>query len=339
MHDRSFPRTASIKQARLAAILWVPIVLSASAHGADLLQSGTKYPDKPIRFIVPQPPGGGTDTVARMLAPRLSESLGQQVVVDNRSGAGGIVGTELVARAPADGYTLLLGYTGALTINPSLYKQLPYRPIEDFDPVSLAVSSPFILFVYPQLRISSVAELVSMAKAKPGQLNFGSPGNGSLHHLAIEWFKSATGTSMVHIPFKGGQSLPALISGEIQLTLGSAVAWLPHVKAGRIKAIAVTSKGRSRVLPELPSIAESGIADFEARNWFGIVVPKGTPKPVIARLSALTASYVNSAEARERLLNDGADPVGSTPEAFAELIKREIGRWRDVVKLSGAKID
>lgn len=302
-------------------------------------QPGSDYPARAIRFVVPQPPGGGTDTVARMLAPRLSESLRQPVVIDNRSGAGGIVGTETVAKSLPDGYTILLGYTGALTINPSLYKQLSYRPVEDFDPISLAVASPFLLFVNPSLRVANVPELIALAKAQPGRLNFGSPGNGSLHHLSMEWFKSATGTSMTHIPFKGGQSLNALIAGDIQLTLGSAVAWLGHVKAGRIRAIAVTSKERSRAVPELPTIAESGIPNFEAKNWFGVLAPHGTPAPIVSRLSSLIAAQVNSPELKERILNDGADPVGSTPEQFAALIKDELKRWREVVRISGAKVD
>jgi tripartite-type tricarboxylate transporter receptor subunit TctC len=301
-------------------------------------QPATDYPVRTIRFVVPQPPGGGTDTVARMLAPKMSESLHQPVVIDNRSGAGGIVGTETVAKSLPDGYTILLGYTGALTINPSLYKELSYRP-EDFAPISVAVESPFILFVNPSLKVSTVQELIALAKAQPGKLNFGSPGNGSVHHLSMEWFKSATRTSMVHVPFKGGQSLAALLAGDIQLTLGSAVAWMGHVKAGRIKAIAVTSKTRNRALPELPTIAEAAIPGFESKNWFGVLAPHGMPAPIIAKLNALIVREMKSPELRERVSNDGADPVGSTPEQFATLIKEETKRWREVVRISGAKPD
>jgi tripartite-type tricarboxylate transporter receptor subunit TctC len=321
------------------AVRLVFLAMISAASPVFAAQPGSDYPVRAIRFVVPQPPGGGTDTVARMLAPRLSESLRQPVIIDNRSGAGGIVGTETVAKAQPDGYTILLGYTGALTINPSLHKDLSYRPVEDFDPISLAVASPFILFVNPSVRATSVQELIALAKSQPGRLNFGSPGNGSLHHLSMEWFKSSTGTQMVHIPFKGGQSLNALLAGDIQLTLGSAVAWMGHIKTGRLRAIAVTSKVRSRVLPELPTIAESGIPGFESKNWFGVLAPRGTPAPIVTRLSTLIAGYVNSPELRERVLADGADPVGSTPAQFAALIKDEIKRWREVVRISGAKLD
>jgi tripartite-type tricarboxylate transporter receptor subunit TctC len=296
------------------------------------------YPNKPIRLVVPQPPGGGTDFVARLLGPKLSESLGQQVVIDNRSGAGGIVGTELVAKSVSDGYTLLMGYTGSLTINPSLHKQLPYRSVEDFDPISLAVASPFVLIVHPSVRAASVGDLIALAKARAAPLNYGSPGNGSLHHLAMEWFKSATGANFTHIPYKGSQSLNAVIAGEVSLAFNSVITSLPHVKSGRLKALAITSKARFRLLPDVPTVTESGVPDFEARNWFGVLAPRGTPKPVIARLSSLIAEHMTAVEMRERLLNYGAEAIGSTPAAFADLIAAELKRWGEVVKLSGAKL-
>ena len=296
------------------------------------------YPNRPIRLVVPQPPGGGTDFVARLLAPKLGESLGQQVVVDNRSGAGGIIGTELVARAVPDGYTLILGYTGSLTINPSLHKQLPYRPVEDFDPISLAVASPFVLIVHSSVRVASVGELIALAKSKAAPLNYASPGNGSLHHLAMEWLKSATGANFTHVPYKGSQSMNAVIAGEVSLAFNSVITAMPHVKSGRLKALAITSKTRFRLLPDVPTVAESAVPDFEARNWFGVLAPRGTPKPVIERLSSLIAMHMNAAEMKERLLNDGADAVGSTPAAFANLIAAELKRWGEVVKLSGAKL-
>ena len=318
----------------------ITCALTLIAGAMPVSAAQAPYPNKPIRFVVPQPPGGGSDVVARMLAQKLQDNLHQQVVVDNRSGAGGIVGTEVAARSPADGYTWLLGYTGPLTINPHLYKDLPYRPMEDFDPVSLAVASPFILFVNPKINVATVGDLIAQARAKPGTLNFGSPGNGSLGHLAMEWFRSSTGTNMVHVPFKGGgQSLSVLISGEIQMVLGSVVAWLPHAKAGRIKPIAITSKARSRALPDLPTIAESGVPNFEAGNWFGVLLPRGAPRSIVEKLSSSIAAEVNSAEFKTRLLNDGVDPVGSTPEAFAAVIRTELKRWGEVVKYSGAKAE
>lgn len=297
------------------------------------------YPSKPIRFVVPQPPGGGTDIVARLLAQKLTGSLGEQVIVDNRAGAGGIVGTELVAKSPADGYTLLLGYTGSLTINPNIHHQLPYRPVEDFDPISLAAASPFLLAVHPSLRVATVTELVALAKSRAAPLNYGTPGNGSLHHLAMEWLKSATGVNFVHVPYKGSQSFNAVMAGEVSLAFVSVVSGLPYVKADRVKAIAITSKARSRLLPDLPTVAESGVPGFEATNWFGVVAPHGSPKPIISRLSSLIAAYMKAADMKERLMKDGAEPIGSTPEEFAKLIRAELVRWKEVARKSGTRVD
>ena len=309
------------------------LYLAAAAAG-----HAQSYPSRPIRLVVPQPPGGGTDFVARLLAPKLSESLGQQVIVDNRAGAGGIVGTELVARSAPDGYTLVMGYTGSLTINPSLHPQLPYRPVEDFDPISVAVASPFVLVVHPSVRAATLVELLAFAKARTAPLNYASPGNGSLHHLAMEWLKSATGVNFTHIPYKGSQSLNAVIAGEVSLAFNSVITSMAHVRSGRIKALAITSRKRSRLLPEVPTVAETSVPDFEAVNWFGVLAPRGTPRPVIEKLSALVAAHINAADTRERVLSDGAEAVGSTPEAFANLIAVELKRWKEVVKLSGAKL-
>jgi len=295
------------------------------------------YPARPIRLVVPQPPGGGTDYVARLLVPRLGESLGQQVIVDNRSGAGGIVGMELVARSVPDGYTLVMGYTGSLTINPSLHERLPYRPVEDFDPISVAVASPFLLIVHPSMRAASVGDLVAISKSAAAPLNYSSPGNGSLHNLAMEWLKSATGAKLAHIPYKGSQSLNAVVSGEVSLAFASIITSAAQVKSGRVKAIAITNKARFRSLPDVPTVAESGVPGFEARNWFGVLAPHGTPGPVVARLSSLVATHMHATEMKERLLNEGAEAIGSTPKAFAELIASELKRWKEVVKLSGAK--
>ena len=322
----------------LNAALAQTLVIAACA-AANIACAADAYPSRPIRFIVAQPPGGGTDVTARMLAPNLAEKLNQQVVVDNRGGAGGIVGTEMAAKSPRDGYTLLLGYTGALSINPSLYSKLPYDPVRDFDTVSLAISSPYVLFANPKVPVNTVADIITLAKTKPGTLAFASAGNGSLAHLALEWFKLETGTNIIHVPYKGGQSLTAVLAGEVQLTFGSVVAWLPQVKAGRLKAIAVTSKSRSRALPNLPTVAEAGVPGFEAINWFGVVVPHGTPKPIIERLHGIIAAHIKSPAMSAKLAEDGTDPVGSTPEEFSALIKAEIKRWATVVKQSGAKVD
>jgi tripartite-type tricarboxylate transporter receptor subunit TctC len=297
------------------------------------------YPTKPVRLIVPQPPGGGADIVARMIAQKLSEQLGQQVVVDNRAGAGGIVGTELVARAQPDGYTLLIGITGSLTINPNLHKNLPYRPIEDFDPISLAVMSPYLLVVHASVNANSVAELITLAKSKAGPLNYSTPGNGSLAHLAMEWFRAATGTQFTHVPYKGSAAFGAVVAGEVPVTLVSVVSGMPQIKSGRVRALAITSKTRSRAIPELPTVAESGVPGFEATNWFGVLAPRGTPQTIITQLYKLMAASARSTDVKERLLRDGADAVGGTPQEFAQLIKTELKRWGEVVKLSGARID
>ena len=318
-----------------ALTLTIALACPIYAHAAD-----STYPNRPIRFVVPQPPGGGTDVTARLLAPPLQQALGVQIVVDNHSGAGGIVGTDLVAKAAPDGYTWLLGYTGPLTINPNLYPKLPYHALEDFDPISMAVASPFLLVVIPQIKVNTVAELVAYAKANPGKVNFGSPGNGSLHHLAMEWFNAASGIKMTHVPFRGGgQVINSMRGGEIQTTLGSSVTWLPQVRAGRFKAVAVTSRERSRVAPDIPTNAESGVPGYDARNWFGVVVPHGTPKAIVTRISALIAATMKSPDITAKVLSEGADPVGNTPEEFAALIRSESKRWGESVKLSNAKVD
>ncbi len=318
---------------RTAFVLALVLGVASGAQCAD----STQYPTRPVRLVVPQPPGGGTTFVARLIAPRLSESLKQQVVVDNRSGAGGIVGTEIVARAAPDGYTLLLGYTGPLTINPGLHASLPYRPIEDFDPISLAVSSPFVLLAHPSVRAATPAELVSLSKSRSDPFNFGTPGNGSLHHLAMEWLKSATGARLTHIPYKG-TPMTALVAGEVSLAFINVLTSQAQIKAGRVKALAITSRTRSRLMPELPTIAELLVPGFEAANWFGVLAPRGTPRPIITRLSNLIATHIHSPEIKERLLADGAEAVGSTPEAFAKVIAAELKRWREVIEASGAKL-
>jgi len=292
-----------------------------------------------VRLIVPQPPGGGADIVARLIGQKLAEGLHQQVVVDNRAGAGGIVGTELVARAQPDGYTLLIGITGSLTINPNLYKNLPYKPVEDFEPISLAVMSPYLLAVHSSVSANNVTELIALAKSKAAPLTYSTPGNGSLAHLAMEWFRTSTNTQFTHVPYKGSAAFGAVVAGEIQVTLVSVVSGMPQIKSGRVKALAITSKTRSRAMPDLPTVAESGLPGFEATNWFGVLAPRGTPQAIIQQIHALMASSARSNDVKERLLRDGADAVGGTPQEFAQLIKTELKRWGEVVKLSGARVD
>jgi tripartite-type tricarboxylate transporter receptor subunit TctC len=314
-------------------------VLLGCMIGMPLTAAGAEYPVRPIRLIVPQPPGGGTDIVARLLAPKLSEELKQQVIIDNRAGAGGIVGTEIAARAPADGYTLLLGYTGNLTINPHLHRRLTYRPLQDFDAVSLAAASPFVLVVNRASGIDSVNDLIAKAVQPTSSLSYASPGNGSLHHLAMEWLKSQTGARLTHIPYKGSQASTAVVSGEVAVAFVSILNALPQVKSGRMKAVAVTSRARSRTLPELPTMEEAGVRGFEATNWFGIVVPHGTEVAIVRRLSAMIGAYVKSDSVTQRLVTGGADAIGSTPQDFARVIQTEYKRWEEVVKRAGLTID
>jgi tripartite-type tricarboxylate transporter receptor subunit TctC len=315
------------------------VVFPAALAPAHAAAPAKDYPTRPVRLIVPQPPGGGTDIVARLVAPRLSEELKQQVIVDNRAGAGGIVGSEIAARAPADGYTLLLGYTGNLTVNPHLHRKLPYRPLQDFDPVSLAVSSPFVLAVDRALAIENLKDLIAKANAASVPLNYASPGNGSLHHLAMEWLKSAAGLRVTHVPYKGSAASLAVVTGEVSVSFVSILNALPHVKSGRMKAIAVSSRERSRALPELPTIEQSGVSGFEAANWFGIVVPRGTDGAVVSRLSAIIAAHMRSDVVKQRLIAGGADAIGSTPAEFGRIIAAEYKRWEAVVKHAGLTVD
>ena len=301
------------------------LVLIALSAALINVASAADYPTKPVRLVVPQPPGGGSDLIARMLVQGLGARLGREIVVDNRGGAGGIVGTELVAKSPADGYTLLLGYTGSLTINPNIYKHLPYRPLEDFDPISLAAASPFLMVVHPSLRVATLAELVALAKSGSASLNYSSPGNGSLHQLAMEWFKCSTGAMLIHVPYKGSQSINAVIAGEVSVTFASVVGMLPHVKSGRVKAIAITSRERFRLVPELPTVAESGVPGFEAKNWFGILAPHGTSRAIVTTIGSNVAGQMKSADVKDRFLNDGAEPIGGTADEFTALIRQS---WR-----------
>ena len=297
-----------------------------------------EYPNKPVRVIVPFPAGGGADVGARLIGRKLSESLGQPVIFDNRVGASGVLGADVASKSRPDGYTLLWAETGILAINPGIYKELPYRPIEDFDPISLALTSPLLLVADPALRINSVADLIALAKAK-STLNYSSSGNGSPQHLAMEWFKYLTGTNLTHVPYKGTASFDAVIAKEVSVTFGSVLGLLPYVRGGRVTPIAITSQRRSHLFPDLPSVAEAGVAGFEIGYWYGALAPRGTPSPIIGKLSSFIASHVNSAEMKERFMQDGVDAVGSTPEQFSVLIKSELRKWSEIVKISGAKVD
>ena len=315
-----------------------PVLLAAFASTAALAQTASTYPVKPIRWIVPFPPGGGNDTIARLVGQKLSAALGQQVIVDNRPGAGGTIGAEAAAKSPADGYTMFLAGVATHGINPNLRKKLPYDAIKDFHAVSLIASAPLLVVVHPSLPTKSVKELIALAKARPGQINYASNGAGGSSHLAVELFDMMTGVRMMHIPYKGlTPALTDLLSGEVQVMFSSAVAMLPQVKAGRLRAIAMTGSKRSAAIPNIPTVAESGVPGYETGSWYGVVVPAGTPKAAIDRLSREIQTIVKAQDITSKLNEEAVIPVGSTPEAFDKHIRAELARWAKVIK--SAKIE
>lgn len=299
------------------------------------LDAADPYPSRPIRMIVAYPPGGGTDQVGRVMADQLAQTLGQNVVVDNRGGATGNIGTELAARSVPDGYTLLMGNVAPNAVNVSLFKKLGFDPVKSFAPISLVAVTPNILVVHPSLPVKSVGDLLVLAKAKPGALNFPSAGVGSSSHLAGEMLKSMAKIDMVHIPYKGGgPSLIALISGQVQLMFATLPAAMPHVKSGKVRPVAVTTVKRSLAMPDLPTIAESGVTGYEAATWYGLLAPAQTPKPVIERLHRETVKIL-AGPTRQRLETQGFEPDGGTPAAFAAYIKSEIAKWAKVIREAG----
>lgn len=309
-------------------LIWI-VALCAAAGGA---QAAEVYPVRPIRMIVAYPPGGGTDQVGRVMADQLTQQLGQNVVVDNRGGATGNIGTELAARAVPDGYTLLMGNVAPNAVNVSLFRKLGFDPVRDFAPVSLVAITPNILVAHPSLPVKTVKELLALAKAKPGTLNFPSAGVGSSSHLAGELLKSLAKIDMVHVPFKGGgPALVAMISGEVQIMFATMPAAMPHVKSGKARAIAVTTAKRSQAMPELPTIAEAGVTGYEASTWYGLLAPAKTPKPVVDRLHAETVKIL-AGPARQRLEVQGFEPIGGTPAEFSTYIRSEIAKWAKVIR-------
>jgi len=299
------------------------------------------YPAKPIRFVVPFPPGGPLDIMGRGIAQKLQEAWGQPVVVDNRPGAGGGIGADLVAKSPGDGYTLLMGAVSTHAINPSLYAKIPYDPQKDFAPVALVAQVPNILVVNPALPVQSVQELIAYARAKPGALSFGSGSTGSTGHLAGELFKTEARVDMVHIPYKGGApAMQDLLAGQTQLMFDNLANALPQVKAGKLRALAVTTSKRAPAVPDLPTVAESGLPGFDLTTWFGVFVPAGTPRETVAKLNAEIVKALASKELAERLATMGAAPPESnTPERFAAFVRAEAAKYAQVVKSSGARVD
>ncbi len=301
-------------------------------------ESEAAYPDRPIRLIVGFPPGGAADILGRIAAQRLTEGVGQQVVVDNRGGAGSLIATETAARASPDGYTLLFTSIPHV-INPHLYRKVAYDAVRDFAPVVQFVAVPLMMASHPALPARSVKELIAHAKASPGQVNYGSGGSGASSHLAMELFKSMAGVDLVHVPYKGvGPMITDMLAGQVRLTISSAVPLSPQVKSGKLRGLAVTGPQRSPSFPDLPAIAET-VRGYEVVNWFGILAPAGTPRPIVARLNREFNAGLASADLRSRLASQGADVAGGTPEEFARIIRADFSKWAKVVRESGAKVD
>ncbi len=329
---------AAAKNARPAAAL----LLLALAAGtlAPAPATAQAWPAKPVRMVVPFPPAGGTDVIARVIGPRLGEALGQQVLIDNRAGANGNVGTELVARAAPDGYTVLLNGGGTLAVNPSLYSRLPYDSVRDFAPVSMVALQPSVLVVHPSVPARSVSELITLARSRPGQLNYASSGSGSLAHLCAEVFKRMAKIDMLHVPYKGaGPSLADLLAGQVHLIFASSPSVMPHVRNGRLRALGVTTAKRVRATPDVPTIAEAGLPGFELTGWYGLLAPAGTPSPVVNRLNVDLVKTLNVADVQEKLVDQGLEVATSTPREFADFLKAEIAKYARVVREAGVKVD
>lgn len=320
---------------KIRATHWIAAALGVTL--ATLASAQAPYPSKPVRMIVPSSAGGGTDIIARIVAPRLSERLGQQVIIDNRPGAGTMIGTELAAKAPGDGYTILMGLS-TLATNPVIYKKVSYNALTDFAPITLVLSAPNILVVHPSLPVKTVKELIWFAQARPGQLNYASAGLGTNPHLCMELFLSLAGLKMVHIPYKG--SAPAIIdllSGQVVTMTATMLTGMPHIRSGRLRALGTTGAKRSAAAPDVPTVAEAGVPGYEAVQWYGALAPANTPKEIVTRLHRDLAAILQTAEVKERFAADGGDAVGNTPEEFARYIRSEIEKWARVAKAAGIK--
>jgi tripartite-type tricarboxylate transporter receptor subunit TctC len=298
------------------------------------------YPTRPVRWVVPFAPGGPTDIMSRAIGEKLGQRLGQQFVVDNRGGAGGNIGAEIVARAPADGYTIMIGHVGTHAINLALYAKVPYDPIRDFTPISLLATLPLALVVHPSIPANNVKELIALAQKRPGELNFASAGNGGPTHLTAEVLKSLTKVNIMHVPFKGNaQALTELISGRVQMMFSNLLTSMPHVRAGKLRAIAISPAKRSPQAPDLPTVAESGVPGFDVTPWYGALGPAALPPAITARLNSEVVEILRAPDLRERFVAQGVDLASSTPGQFAALIKAEVPKWRKIVQDSGAKVD
>jgi tripartite-type tricarboxylate transporter receptor subunit TctC len=322
---------AMLTLVRVAAAL-TAVAFSAAVHAQA-------FPSKPLRLVVPFPPGAGTDMFARVLAHKLNESLGQPVVVDNRPGGGAIIGSDIVAKSPPDGYTLLLSTTSH-AINPSVYSKLPYDTLRDFATVTQVATVPIVLVVHPSLPVTTAQELVALARSRPGQLNVGSSSSGTVFHLAAELFKLTAGIDMVHVPFKGGSpALAALLANQVNVLFETSLTVGPQAKAGKLRPLAVGGLKRSSAMPELPTLAESGFPGFSAENWYGVYVPAGTPREIVKRLNRDIVNALSQPEVRERFASQGAELIGNTPEQHEEFLKAEMTKWARIARLAHARAD
>lgn len=322
------------------ALALLPLSLALLCCLATPWAQAQSYPTKPVKIVVPFPPGGPTDVVGRFVATKLSEGLGQPFVVENRAGAGGTIGSETVSQAPADGYTLLYGSTSTLAMAPSLYRKLAYDPRKSFTPISLVSSGPMLVAVNAAVPATTLAQFIALAKHQPGSLNYSSAGNATPPHLAAELFKSLASVDLVHVPYKGGgPALQAVVAGEVQVFFEGMVTLLPQIKAGRLRALAITGTARDPALPEVPTVAEAGLPAFQVTFWSGLVAPAGTPPDVIASLNATLRQALAGPEARSTLTRLGLEPAGNSPTEFARFIDTEIARWERVIQTSGARLD
>jgi len=318
------------------SMVWL-FALALVAHPAAALAQ--TYPSKPVRLVVGFPPGGGVDLNARLLALKLADALGQSMIVDNRPGAGTNIANELVARSAPDGYTLLVTST-AVAINMALYKKLPFDTLRDFAPISIFSESPNVLVVSNSVPARNVSELIALARAKPGVMNYSSAGSGTTQHMAAELFKLRTGTDIVHVPFKGSApSLTSLIAGDVDMTFANVLAILPHVRAGRLRPLASASEKRAELLPDVPTMKEAGVGGVEVSVWYGVLAPAATPRDIVNALANAVMKAARSPDIRQRLLDQGAEPVGNTPEEFGRLLRDEIAKWTEVIAVSGARVD
>jgi tripartite-type tricarboxylate transporter receptor subunit TctC len=315
----------------------------ALALAAQCLAGGAlaaDYPGKAIKLVVPYAPGGGADSVARIVAKKVSENVGQAIVIENKGGAGSIVGTDIVAKAEPDGYTLLLGQSGPISINPAVYKSLPYDPVKDFAPVTMTTAYPYILVVNSELPARSLQEFVALAKSKPGAMNYGSTGVGAANHLVAELFNSKAGLKMTHVPYRGtALAVGDLLGGQLTMVFGDPISVLPHIKSGKLRALAVTSLQRSPVAPEVPTVAESGYPGFEALAWHGILAPARTPPAIVRKLNEEIAKALGDPETRTLLVNQAMQTVGSTPEEFAAFIQKDIAIWKAVAAAANVTVE